>query len=184
MVRNDKAGEFILDAAAHLVQEGGVDALTFADIANAAEIEETDVTSVFPTMETLIKALTERMYSTFMSKVEAQIGDDEAPGAWTRAYVRASSPEVDEERFSDIAAVLLKSVTYKPDLIEAARERQAEIHAAMLGDGIDPVTATIVRLAVDGLWMSQMFEIEAVPNGLEDDVFKGLIDLASVRAQS
>lgn len=184
MVRNEKAGEFILDAAAHLVQEGDVDALTFADIATMAEIEDADVRAVFPTMEALVKALMERMFSAFIAKVEGQIGDDEEPGAWTRAYVRASSPEVDEERFSDIAAVLLKSVTYKPDLIETVRVRQAEIHAAILADGIDPVTAAIVRLAVDGLWLNQMFEIEALPDGLEDAVFERLIDLAAVPAQS
>lgn len=179
MVRKEKAGEFILEAAAHLAQEGGVDALTFADIASAAEIDEADVLAAFPTMDLLVKELAARIYGAFVGKVEEHIGDDEEPGAWSRAYVRASNATNEEERFSDIAAVLLQSVVYKPELLEIVRRNQGDIHAAMLADRIDPVTASVIRLAVDGMWMNRMFKIQAVPEELEAAVIERLVALAA-----
>ena len=74
---------------------------------------------------------------------------------------------------------MLQSVVYKPQLIDAVRNRQAELHSAMLSDGIDDKTAAVVRLAVDGLWMSKMFEFAAVPPRLETDIKDHLTVMAS-----
>ena len=42
-------------------------------------------------------------------------------------------------------------------LVEPMREAYARWQALLEHDGIDPITATIVRLAVDGLWFTEMF---------------------------
>ena len=80
MNANDKAREYILDAAAHLVQEAGVDALTFSDIAEVAEIEQSEVETIFPTLDRLVQDLLERMFDTFIARIGEEVGTDETPG--------------------------------------------------------------------------------------------------------
>jgi hypothetical protein len=40
--------------------------------------------------------------------------------------------------------------------LEAVRARFARWHERLADDGIDPTTATLVRLAADGLWLSAL----------------------------
>ncbi|MCW2310241.1 TetR family transcriptional regulator [Rhodobium gokarnense] len=178
-MQGDQAREYILDAAAHLVQESGAEALTLPAIAAAADLDLEAVEAVYPTMDDLFSALLQRMFDTFVCQVEATMGRDEAPGAWARAYVAASFPPDDDNKFSDIAAALLSSTLYKPELIQPLRERQPDLQSAMFSDGIDPLNAAIVRLAVDGLWVNRMFRIDAVPKDMERQVLDRLTAMAA-----
>jgi len=160
--------EIILDATALLIQEQDVRALTFADIANTADIAEEELRRLFPSLEDLVKAAAERMYHAFVDRIEEELGDDDSPGAWTRAFIRASYAEEAREDFPKIGRVLLSTVAYQPELIEPLRDRQAEMLAAMHGDGLDPMTVYTVRAAMEGLWMGEMFGMELVPRERRD----------------
>ena len=178
-MQGDKAREYILDAAGHLVQESGAEALTLPAIAAAADLDLDTVEAAFPTMDDLFAALLQRMFDTFVAQVEATMGRDEAPGAWARAYVAASFPPGEDNKFTEIAAALLSSTLYKPELIQPLRDRQPDLNSAMFSDGIDPLDAAIVRLAVDGLWVNHMFRIEAVPKDMERQVLARLSAMAT-----
>jgi len=41
-------------------------------------------------------------------------------------------------------------------------------------DGIDPVTATIVRLATDGMWFAEIFGLAPIDKELREKVFEKL----------
>ncbi|MBB4303092.1 AcrR family transcriptional regulator [Rhodobium orientis] len=178
-MQGDKAREYILDAAAHLVQEGGAEALSLPAIAAAADLDLGTVEAVFPTMDDLFSALIQRMFDTFVAQVETTMGRDEAPGGWARAYVAASFPPGEDNKFSEIAAALLSSTLYKPELIQPLRDRQPDLQSAMFSDGIDPLDAAILRLAVDGLWVNRMFRIDAVPREMERQVLDRLTAMAT-----
>ena len=47
----------------------------------------------------------------------------------------------------------------------------------MSEDGIDPITATIVRLAVDGLWLSRVVGTDVVSSPLRDAVLECLTEM-------
>lgn len=160
--------EIILDATALLIQEQDVRALSFADIATAADIDEPELLRFFPSLEDLVKGAAERMYQAFIARIEEELGDDDRPGAWTRAFIRASYAEEAREDFPKIGRVLLSTVAYKPELIEPLRQRQTDLLAAMHGDGLDPMIVYTVRAAMEGLWMGEMFGMDLVPRERRD----------------
>jgi hypothetical protein len=71
-----------------------------------------------------------------------------------------------------VAAGLLAAVATKPSLLEPLREATRATQSALADDGIDPVLATIVRLATDGLWMADLFGV----NSLDQDLRIQVID--------
>jgi len=172
--------EIILDVMALLVQEHDVGSLSLSDIAASADLAEADLRQLFPSLEDLVKAAVERMYQAFLDRIAHELGDDEAPGAWTRAFIRASCAEETGKDFPRIGRVLLSSVVYKPDLVEPLRNRQDELFSAMHGDGLDPMKVYTVRTAMEGLWMSEMFGMDLLPPDRKDAFIAYLIGLTEV----
>ncbi len=61
--------------------------------------------------------------------------------------------------------------------LEAVREHFARWHSRLETDGIDPTTATIVRLAADGLWLSGLLGLGQVDRDLSPSVIRALRDM-------
>jgi hypothetical protein len=53
-------------------------------------------------------------------------------------------------------AGILAAIDSDPTRLKLIRKRFAALHRRLEDDGIDPVQATIVRLAADGLWLSAL----------------------------
>src|SRR5215208_3308653 len=70
-----------------------------------------------------------------------------------------------------------------PDVLRAARERQAAWMARMLGGALDRTDAWLVRLAADGLWYSDLLEI-APPKGDDRRRLIERLDRKSTRLNS
>lgn len=181
-MNDETTREIILEAAALLVQERDVRTLSFADIAAAAEIDRDELERQFPSLDDLVKGVVERMYLAFLERIADELGDDDSPGAWTRAFIRAGSTEEARKDFPKIARVLLSTVAYKPELIEPIRAHQVDLHTAMQRDGIEPMVAYTVRIAMDGLFLSDMFAMDLLPADQRDAFLEHLTELTRVRA--
>jgi AcrR family transcriptional regulator len=92
--------EIAIDAACLLVQEGKAASLSMAEVARAIDVEERQLEAVFGTVEDLIVAIADRTYATFLTQVDAAVGEDESEGAYTRAYVRAQLGHIGRAEFS------------------------------------------------------------------------------------
>jgi len=57
------------------------------------------------------------------------------------------------------------------------REHFAHWHARLEEDGIDPTTATLVRLAADVLWLSALLGLPQLDPAASPDVLRALRDL-------
>ena len=180
-LNHQRRREYVLDAAALLVQENGADTLTFDAIAAAADVSEHDLRALFETIESLVAAMTERMYSAFLDQVSHEYGDGEGASTWLEAYVRASFPQ-DQENFARIARALLQTTPFRLEYLNVMRETQPDFEAFARENSQDVVDATIVRLAVDGLWMSQMFGIDSLSDETRRAVIDRLIEHAGRRA--
>ncbi|WP_436770763.1 TetR/AcrR family transcriptional regulator [Yinghuangia sp. YIM S09857] len=142
--------DLLLDAAEQLLAEQGTTALTLAAVATRAGVGKGGLLYHFPTKEALVKALVQRLIDEFDEAVAERA--DGSPGSYTRAYVDATFDIVTDRdqhrarrRWAVVAAAATASALADP-LREATRRRQRR------DDDADPVTARIVRLAVDGLW--------------------------------
>ena len=93
-------------------------------------------------------------------------GDDtDGPGRFTRAYIRAtmepSSARPDRE--DRLGAALIAAAAAQPELLAPLQVAADRWQARLEDDGIDPTVATLVRLACDGLWLSDLFGLAPLP---------------------
>jgi hypothetical protein len=59
-----------------------------------------------------------------------------------------------EER---LGAALLAAAAAEPELLQPLQKAADGWQARLVDDGLDPATATVVRLACDGLWLCDLF---------------------------
>jgi hypothetical protein len=85
------------------------------------------------------------------------------PGAFARAYVQATVAPVTEGE-ERLGAALLAAAAAEPELLVPLQVAADGWQARLVDDGMDPTTATVVRLACDGLWLCDLFGL-APPHG-------------------
>ena len=150
----------ILAAAAAVIRRGGPRALTLEATAAEAGVSKGGLLYHFPTKDALVDGLVEDWLDAFERQAEAGAGD----GGWAQGYVAACDAErrPAAERATDVA--LLAALVGEPDRLDPVRRRYAAWQARLVAGGADPVEATIVRLAADGLWLADLLGL-APPRG-------------------
>lgn len=117
----------------------------------------------FPNKDALILGMIEHLSNRFMEEFHQRAqGDSHAKGKWTRAYVDASLNG--DNNVNDLYAALSAAHFTNPEMLQRLQRDYSEIQNRIENDGLDPVRTTIVRLAMDGLWFSEMFGL-APPKG-------------------
>jgi AcrR family transcriptional regulator len=144
MMDDDRAREFVLEAAALMVQEGGAELLSHQAVAEAAGLPEARVRRLFPTIEALVTVMVDRLPAAFLDAVAEACGEDDSPGAWLRAYVRVGFALDEDADLPRLARALLCSVAYRPHMLDAVREREVEIQHQIANSGIPPERAVVV----------------------------------------
>ena len=168
----------ILEAAERVVLRDGGAHLTLDSVAAEAGMSKGGLLYHFPTKEDLIRAMIVRLQDEFDAEITRQAAEDPVQdGRYTRAYVNAtlaheSSPL--SARLGRISGGLLAAVATNPSLLAPVQEKDRTICTALAGDGIDPVIATIARLAADGLWVFRLFGMPPLEPDLYDRVLAKL----------
>ena len=153
------ARERILNAAEERLLAHGPSGLVLDAIAADAGISKGGLLYHFASKEVLVAGLCQRMLDHLDQELETlSAADPDASGAWSRAYL--ASTVTDEGKPADNSAQLMAGIlaTLGQDSahLEEVRARFARWHAHLEADGIDRTTATLVRLAADGLWLSAL----------------------------
>jgi AcrR family transcriptional regulator len=182
--------DLILTAAERVVLRDGVARLTLEAVAREAKLSKGGLLYHFSTKEMLIQAMLSRLIRHCEHEIEAYQQEDTKPGHWTRAYVRrAIGPrlsypgEADFPRSREVGAGIIVAATTDPQLLAPLRERFQAWQRAIEGDGIDVARATVVRLAVDGLWLAELLGIWSLDGPLRTQVLNELIRLAQETPQ-
>lgn len=169
----------ILDAAERVVLRDGVARLTLEGVAAETGLSKGGVLYNFPTKDELIRGMIARLIEAFdadMARLEA--ADPEPRGRTLRAYVGASFPEPDSssEHHCKVAAGLLAAVVVNPVLLDPMREHYRQLEERLLQDGLEPAWVQILRLAVDGLWMTDLFAMPSPSGEARRDVIRQLCE--------
>jgi AcrR family transcriptional regulator len=177
--------DLILTAAERVVLRDGVTRLTLEAVAREARLSKGGVLYHFATKEALIQAMLARLIQYYEQEIAQQQQHDTEPGRWTRAYVRtkiaplSSYPgEADFPKSKAVSAGLIVAAATNPKLLEPLRERFRAWQQAIEGDGIGATQATIIRLAVDGLWLADLLGIWSPSGPLRQQVLDELIQLS------
>ncbi|WP_082232735.1 TetR/AcrR family transcriptional regulator [Halobacillus massiliensis] len=168
--------EKILEAAAKIVKEKGSDALTLDAVAKCAEVSKGGLLYHFSTKEALVKGLVQHMDDIYRHNVESLVEEEEDDnGKWARSFINVMHAKSVENE--TISAGMLAAQGINPKLLKPLQDTYADWQNHIEHDGIDQVDATILRLAVDGLWLSEIFGLGPLNPSLRKKVLERLQEL-------
>ena len=155
MARRNRRRE-LLDAAIAVIRRDGAQALTLDAVAGEAGVSKGGVLYHFGSKRALIEGLV----NCWLDDFEERLAGPDLAAAYVRASdLSAAGPEVSASEFGLLAALI-----EDPEVLQVARERQAEWMERMLRGTPAREDAWLVRLAADGLWYSDLLGI-APPEG-------------------
>ncbi len=173
----------ILDAAERIVMRDGVAHLTLDAVAQETQMSKGGLLYHFHSKDDLIRGMMQRLheqYDTEVARLEAE--DPNSVGRKIRAMINTSFPKEPcdiKVRVDRIAASLIAAVATNPSLLDGMKEYTAHVEQELLNDGIDPVTATVIHLATDGIWMSSLFGIPHPSGELREKVLDRLREMTT-----
>jgi AcrR family transcriptional regulator len=176
----ERTKESILCAAQRVVVEKGVSAMTLEEVAAAAAISKGGLLHHFSSKQDLIAGITQHMLLEFEREVEDyRLKDPAEPGAYTRALLRANLT-FDPESANACLAFMTETRAY-PASMELVRQHAEEWQRRIENDGLDPVVASIVRYAGEGLMFTDMWGLP-LPSKF-DAIVRRLLQLAGATDQ-
>jgi AcrR family transcriptional regulator len=152
----------LLDAAEAVVTRDGVRNLTLDAVVAQSGISKGGLLYHFRSKEDLAAAMIERSIAWFDDALEKAGADDPDPkGRYSRAYIKASLglTPLTGSGFDNLCSAITTALLSFPEKLAPVQEQGARTQANVERDGLDPVLATIIRLAVDGLWLSENFNL-------------------------
>jgi AcrR family transcriptional regulator len=175
-VNSNSKRNHILSAAAAVVQNNGIEKLTLEAVAAEAGVSKGGLLHHFPNKEALIKSMVAAITDEFIVDVQTRADHDARDqGKWSRAYLQSTFEGNKEENGMNTA--LTASLFTHHDLLEELRKQYAVWQHNIENDGFDPVMSTIVRLAVDGLWFSEVFGVGEIDDELRGKVIRKLLEM-------
>lgn len=139
--------------------------LTLDAVAKEAGVSKGGLLYHFPSKSSLITSIVERLAAHCEAEQNSAMTADAsgAPGQFTRAYLmtRAEPPDPRDE---PIHTAVIAAAGTDPQFLEPMQRRFVDWQKKIENDGIDPATATIVRLAIDGFCLCSLLGIP-VPTG-------------------
>ncbi len=156
----------ILDALQRILVDTGLHAVTLESVADEAGVSKGGLLYHFPSKEALITGLARRLADNVEADFEKAMASDDVVDFYLRSSVATSDdavywPLLAALRSNDIASDEAR------DLVVYCFVRWAEI---IRGRVKDPVTAEIVRLVGDGLYLSALAGLPMPDPALLDEV--------------
>jgi len=177
----------ILNAATMLVLTRGVNGLTIDAVARTAKLSKGGVLYHFPSKESLIEGMVAMLVKGLEEDLNRELAkDSNAPGAFTRAFLRASLNPIDPRKDKaasnklGLFAALSAGTALDPVLLKPLQDGFVEWQRKLEDDGIDPAVASVVRMAVDGLWFAEVLQLGAPRTQLREQMLTVLLRMTNL----
>ena len=168
----------ILESAAKVVLEQGVGALTLDAVALEAGVSKGGLLYHFPSKNKLIGGMIERLIAEFDSMLAEELS--KSNGDWLPAYIRASfqsNPKLDS-----MGSALFAAVANDPELLEPLRAHYVKWQNQVTANAPTPEIGVIVRMAIDGLWVSDLLDFAPPSPTTRKKMLTALLKLAGKEA--
>jgi AcrR family transcriptional regulator len=184
-IKKSNNRETILRATSQLISKSGLEHLTLDAVAQEAGVSKGGLLYHFPSKEALVEGLLKYFCDDFNNQLEQQLtqeneSEKNAPGYWLRAYIRAS---IQPGPSPDLSTALMAAIAVNPQLLEPLREDYARWQHQTENDGLDPALATLIRLALDGLWVADFFNLAPPSGELREQLVAKLLELSRGKEQ-
>ena len=165
----------LLEAAARIVKEQGASQLTLEAVAKKAGVSKGGLLYHYPNKSALLAAMVTHLIESFEKAIEQTIEQSEGKISWLEAYVILSF-DPSGSLLAESAGILA-AVASDPSLLEPFKEINEIWQEKVEANGLDPVVATIIRLAADGLWYTELFDVSPFTEEKRSQVLKALLTL-------
>ncbi|MFC7686343.1 TetR/AcrR family transcriptional regulator [Ureibacillus sp. GCM10028918] len=163
----------LLSAASIIVKEEGVSNLTLEAVAKKAGVSKGGLLYHYSSKEVLIKAMVQEWSSNYFKSIETFVkSETNSIGKWSNAYINATLLDLNNDK--QLTSALMAAMYTNPSLLEEYKNEYGILLEKFMNDGIDPIKITIVRLAIDGLWFSEIFDLAPLDATLKHDVIHEL----------
>jgi AcrR family transcriptional regulator len=163
----------ILDAAGKVILANGAESLTLEAVARQAGLSKGGLLYHFPTKRKLIEGMIARLIARVDDALEEELL--KSGGDYVMAYIHASL-RADAES-NKISSALVAAMANEPDLIKPLQARFAKMQREIAAAAISPEIGTVIRLALDGLWMSDLFGFAPPSSELREKMSAVLLTL-------
>ncbi|MEK3914298.1 TetR/AcrR family transcriptional regulator [Paenibacillus sp. FSL H7-0331] len=171
--KRDLKRELILKTVSQIVSEEGVEKLTLEAVAQKAGISKGGLLYHFPNKDSLILGVIEQLSNHFVEGFNKRANDDpHSKGKWTRSYIETSF--FGESDVNDLYTAISAAQFTNPEMLQRLQYEYSEIQNKIENDELDPVRATLVRLAIDGIWFAEMFGLAPPKSDLRQKVIEQL----------
>ena len=170
----------ILDAASKVILEKGGEALTLDAVAEVAGISKGGLLYHYPSKKKLIEAMVMRLIVEVDSRLEQELANN--GGNYVAAYIRASFGASAE--WNRVSSALIAAVTNDHDLMKPLQARFLRMQEEISSATRAPELGTIIRLALDGLWMSDLFGFAPPSPELREKILTFLLEIADTKDAS
>lgn len=166
----------ILEAAADIVQTEGILELTLEAAAKKANVSKGGLLYHFPSKDALIEGMIQHSMQGYTDRIkEGAAYDSNEKGKWTRSFIKETFQQSTSNENMD--AGLMAAAVLNLDLLKPIQDAYSEWQDYIEKDGLDPIDATILRLATDGLWFSEIFGLAPLEEDQRKLVLERLIQL-------
>ena len=166
----------ILQSAKEFVLQNSFNDLTLDAVAKKAGISKGGLLYQFPNIEALLVGLTNYIFEEFAHSFNDKAQNDPVEqGKWCRALIETTNEDL--EKNAELNVGIIAASMLQPELISNMSTSYQNIQTKVEQDLIDPITATIIRLAIDGLYYSELFNIAPLDEQMRIKVIQRLIHM-------
>ncbi|ENH97553.1 regulatory protein TetR [Gracilibacillus halophilus YIM-C55.5] len=174
--KTTKKKENILNAASTIVLEDGVSQLTLEGVADKAGVSKGGLLYHFSNKDALIEGMVADWSESYFQDIrDMAYADDNHEGKWTKAYVKKTFYDSDHNK--QMNSAIMAAMFLNPELLEEFRRQYDLLIEELMDDGIDPIHATIARLATDGLWYSEILGLDQLNEGFKKQILYKLSEI-------
>lgn len=172
----DNTRSKILEAAAYIIQTNGILSFTLEAVAKQAGVSKGGLLYHFPSKEALVSGMVEHLMQNYIENIEKNANQDTLPyGRWTRSFIRGSFEKSNPDKYMN--AGLMAAAAVNRELLEPVQEAYEQWQTRINNDQLDSIDSTILRLAVDGLWFSEIFDLAPLEKQHRQRVLERMIQL-------
>lgn len=185
MTRTRDTKRKILEAAARVATEKGIQALKLETVAIEAGISKGGLFYHYKTKEELLSAMVQAFVEVTEKRVASVTAQDSDPGAWVRGFLDACLTREDAAvgSYSRLSVAIMAAAGSDKALLKPLNERQKHWRAALNDSGIDPAVAHIIRFAADGLWINDILDVPILDESERRAVYAELLRMSYANRQ-
>ncbi|MFZ3578297.1 TetR/AcrR family transcriptional regulator [Virgibacillus sp. DJP39] len=168
--------QLILDTAKQIILDNGLGSLTLDAIAKKASISKGGLLYHFPNKESLIKGLALHIFNDYAFHFyDSAEQDTNETGKWSRALIEATKKDLEQN--AELNVGILAASFLEPEINEKISESYIDLLKKLEDDKIDPLTADIIRFALDGIYYSKLFNVASPKQEKIDHVMQQLLEM-------